>query len=160
MATSSKLWYDKPAALWNQALPLGNGRLGCMIHGRTTTELLSLNEDSIWYGGPQDRVPKNALENLPRLRELVREGQHGEAEKLAGGAFCAEPKGQRHYEPLGSVKIEFGHHGDGAMEYRFIPLSTAAMALGSRRKCWQALLIMSSPYAFEAAARRLSLWSD
>jgi hypothetical protein len=118
MATSSKLWYDKPASLWTQALPLGNGRLGCMIHGRTTTELLCLNEDSIWYGGAQDRVPKHALDNLSKLREFVREGKHGEAEKLAERAFCAESKGQRHYEPLGSVKIEYGHHGDGEREYR------------------------------------------
>jgi hypothetical protein len=118
MATSSKLWYDKPAAFWNQALPLGNGRLGCMVHGRTSTELLCLNEDSIWYGGPQDRVPKHALENLSKLRELVREGNHAEAEQLAERKFCSSPGGQRHYEPLGSVKIEFGHHGDGAMEYR------------------------------------------
>ncbi|KAL2029283.1 hypothetical protein VTO58DRAFT_108475 [Aureobasidium pullulans] len=82
MAQSSKLWYDKPAAEWNGALPIGNGRLGAMIHGRTGTELLCLNEDSVWYGGPQDRVPKDALAHLPKLRELVREGKHAEAEKL------------------------------------------------------------------------------
>jgi len=118
MAQSSKLWYDKPAAEWNEALPIGNGRLGAMIHGRTGTELLCLNEDSVWYGGPQDRVPKDALAHLPKLRELVREGKHAEAEKLADKRFCATPSGQRHYEPLGTVKIEFGHDGDGVSEYR------------------------------------------
>ncbi|OBW64734.1 MAG: Uncharacterized protein AUREO_051980 [Aureobasidium pullulans] len=118
MAQSSKLWYDKPAAEWNEALPIGNGRLGAMIHGRTGTELICLNEDSVWYGGPQDRVPKDALAHLPKLRELVREGKHAEAEKLADRRFCATPSGQRHYEPLGTVKIEFGHDGDGVSEYR------------------------------------------
>ncbi|KAI5203651.1 hypothetical protein E4T39_04136 [Aureobasidium subglaciale] len=118
MAASSKLWYDKPASEWNEALPIGNGRLGCMIHGRTGTELLCLNEDSVWYGGPQDRVPKDALKNLPKLRELVREGRHTEAEKLVDRAFCATPSGQRHYEPLGSVKIEFGHGTDTVTNYR------------------------------------------
>ncbi|KAI4740353.1 hypothetical protein E4T50_09191 [Aureobasidium sp. EXF-12298] len=117
MAASSKLWYDKPASSWNEALPLGNGRLGCMIHGRTSTELICLNEDSVWYGGPQDRVPKDALKDLLKLRELVREGQHGQAKKLAVRAFSASPGGQRHYEPLGNVKIEFGHD-DGVMEYQ------------------------------------------
>jgi hypothetical protein len=116
MAASSKLWYDKPASSWNEALPLGNGRLGCMVHGRTSTELICLNEDSVWYGGPQDRVPKDALKNLPKLRELVREGQHGDAEKLAERAFGASPGVQRHYEPLGNVKTEYGH--DGVMDYR------------------------------------------
>lgn len=118
MAQSSKLWYDKPAAEWNEALPIGNGRLGAMIHGRTGTELLCLNEDSVWYGGPQDRVPKDALAHLPKLRELVREGKHAEAEKLVDMRFCATPSGQRHYEPLGTVKIEFGHDGEGVSEYR------------------------------------------
>ncbi|KAI4763315.1 hypothetical protein E4T52_08045 [Aureobasidium sp. EXF-3400] len=117
MAASSKLWYDEPASSWNGALPLGNGRLGCMVHGRTSTELICLNEDSVWYGGPQDRVPKAALKNLPKMRELVREGQHADAEKLAERAFRASPGSQRHYEPLGNVKIEFGHD-DGVMEYR------------------------------------------
>ena len=118
MAQSSKLWYDKPAAEWNEALPIGNGRLGAMIHGRTGTELICLNEDSVWYGGPQDRVPKDALAHLPKLRELVREGKHAEAEKLVDRRFCATPSGQRHYEPLGTVKIEFGHDGEGVSEYR------------------------------------------
>ncbi|THZ06980.1 hypothetical protein D6C91_10328 [Aureobasidium pullulans] len=118
MAQSSKLWYDKPAAEWNEALPIGNGRLGAMIHGRTGTELLCLNEDSVWYGGPQDRVPKDALAHLPKLRDLVREGKHAEAEKLVDMRFCATPSGQRHYEPLGTVKIEFGHDGEGVSEYR------------------------------------------
>ncbi|KAI5213286.1 hypothetical protein E4T46_04031 [Aureobasidium subglaciale] len=118
MAVSSKLWYDKPASEWNEALPIGNGRLGCMIHGRTGTELLCLNEDSVWYGGPQDRVPKDALRNLPKLRELVREGRHTEAEKLVDRAFCATPSCQRHYEPLGSVKIDFGHKADTVTNYR------------------------------------------
>ncbi|KAK6006565.1 hypothetical protein QM012_006975 [Aureobasidium pullulans] len=118
MAESSKLWYDKPASVWNDALPIGNGRLGCMIHGRTATELLCLNEDSVWYGGPHDRVPQDALKHLSRLRELVREGQHAEAEKLVNRAFCGSPSGQRHFEPLGNVKIEFGHEIDKVKEYR------------------------------------------
>ena len=63
-------------------MPIGNGRLGCMVHGRPGTELLCLNEDSVWYGGPQNRTPKDALKNLPELRKLVRQGRHEEAEKL------------------------------------------------------------------------------
>ncbi|KAI4729181.1 hypothetical protein E4T49_02993 [Aureobasidium sp. EXF-10728] len=118
MAESSRLLYDKPASEWNEALPIGNGRLGCMIHGRTSTELLCLNEDSVWYGGRQDRVPQDASRNLPKLRALVREGRHVEVEKLVNRAFGASPSGQRHYEPLGNVKVEFGHDADKVMDYR------------------------------------------
>ncbi|KAG9635839.1 glycoside hydrolase family 95 protein, partial [Aureobasidium melanogenum] len=118
MTESSKLWYDKPASEWNQALPIGNGRLGCMVHGRTGIELLCLNEDSVWYGGRQNRVPQDALKHLPKLRELVREGHHAQAEKLVNRAFCGSPSGQRHFEPLATVKVAFGHEADKVADYR------------------------------------------
>lgn len=110
------LHYIKPSAEWNQALPVGNGRLGAMVHGRTNTELLQLNEDSVWYGGPQDRTPRDALRNLPLLRQLIREGRHAEAEELVRTAFFAIPASMRHYEPLGNCYIEFGH--EGVSEYQ------------------------------------------
>lgn len=118
MAESSKLWYDKPASNWNEALPVGNGRLGCMVHGRTGTELLCLNEDSVWYGGPQDRMPQDALKHLPSLRQHVREEHHAQAEKLVNRAFCGSPSTQRHFEPLGNVKVELGHDTANVKEYR------------------------------------------
>lgn len=103
------LHYTKPSTEWSQALPIGNGRLGAMVHGRTTTEILQLNEDSVWYGGPQDRTPRDALRNLPLLRQLIRDGQHAEAEELVRTAFFSTPASMRHYEPLGTCYIEFGH---------------------------------------------------
>lgn len=88
-----------------------------MVHGRTTTELLQLNEDSVWYGGAQDRTPPDALKNLPLLRRLIREERHAEAEELVRTAFWASPASMRHYEPLGTCSLEFGHgevsEGDG-----------------------------------------------
>ncbi|KAH8674297.1 Six-hairpin glycosidase-like protein [Xylariales sp. PMI_506] len=103
----SCLHYTSPAAEWTQALPIGNGRLGCMVHGRTATEVLQLNEDSVWYGGPQDRTPRAAAQHLPRLRELIRAGRHREAEQLARDEFFASPSSMRHYEPLGQAYLEF-----------------------------------------------------
>lgn len=109
--THLQLHYSKPSTGWSEALPVGNGRLGAMVHGRTTTELLQLNEDSVWYGGPQDRTPRDALQNLPLLRQLIREGRHAEAEELVQTAFFASPASMRHYEPLGTCTIDF-QHGD------------------------------------------------
>lgn len=110
------LHYTQPSKQWTEALPVGNGRLGAMVHGRTTTELLQLNEDSVWYGGPQDRTPRDAYRNLALLRQLIREGRHAEAEELVRTAFFASPASMRHYEPLGNCYLEFGH--EHTSEYR------------------------------------------
>lgn len=119
------LHYIRPATQWSEALPVGNGRLGAMVHGRTTTEILQLNEDSVWYGGPQDRTPRDAFRNLPLLRHLIREGRHAEAEELVRHAFFATPASMRHYEPLGTCTIDFDH-GESVSAYRrWLDLSQA-----------------------------------
>lgn len=118
------LHYTQPSKLWSEALPVGNGRLGAMVHGRTTTELLQLNEDSVWYGGPQDRTPRDAYRNLPLLRQLIREGRHAEAEELVRTAFFASPASMRHYEPLGNCYLDFGHEnisGYRSACYKLVP---------------------------------------
>ncbi|KAF4839137.1 Alpha-L-fucosidase 2 [Colletotrichum tropicale] len=120
------LHYASPASEWSEALPIGNGRLGAMVHGRTQTELLQLNEDSVWYGGPQDRTPKDALRHLPKLRQLIRDEKHAEAESLVREAFFATPASMRHYEPLGTCTIEFGHAVEDVTDYRrYLCLETA-----------------------------------
>ncbi|CAN8097121.1 unnamed protein product [Discula destructiva] len=103
------LHYTKPSTEWSEALPIGNGRLGAMVHGRTTREVLQLNEDSVWYGGSQDRTPRDALKNLALLRQLIRDGRHVQAEELVRTAFFSTPASMRHYEPLGTCCIDFGH---------------------------------------------------
>ncbi|WYZ40945.1 hypothetical protein EsH8_IV_001286 [Colletotrichum jinshuiense] len=123
---SSRLHYQSPASEWSEALPIGNGRLGAMIYGRTLTELIQLNEDSVWYGGPQDRTPKDALRHLPILRQLIRDEKHAEAESLVREAFFATPASMRHYEPLGTCTIEFGHAAEDVTDYRrYLCLDTA-----------------------------------
>ena len=68
----SRLWYRQPAGFWEweEALPVGNGRLGGMVYGRTDYERIQLNEESIWYGKPLDRNNPDALGNLEKIREL------------------------------------------------------------------------------------------
>src|SRR5690606_25030733 len=82
--TDLKLWYDAPASNWNEALPIGNGRLGAMIFGNPTTERLQLNEETVWAGEPGNNLPKtNFYEALPQIRQLIFEGKYKEAENLA-----------------------------------------------------------------------------
>ncbi|KAI5465408.1 alpha-L-fucosidase [Mariannaea sp. PMI_226] len=103
------LHYSAPATEWAQALPIGNGRLGSMIHGDPDMEVWKLNENSVWYGGPQDRTPRDALKQLDALRQLVRDEKHAQAESLMRSAFFSMPATMRHYEPLGSCCIHFEH---------------------------------------------------
>ena len=101
-----QLWYRQPASEWNEALPLGNGRIGAMVHGGTMVERIAMNEDSLWYGGFRDRVNPDAKAAMPRVRQLLREGKYAEASWLADETLTALPQGQRHYEPLCDVILQ------------------------------------------------------
>ncbi|TPX11689.1 uncharacterized protein E0L32_007668 [Thyridium curvatum] len=106
------LYYDSPADLWEDALPIGNGRLGAMVRGTTDVERLWVNEDSVWYGGPQNRVNPAARESLPAIRKLIDENRIVEAEQLVRKTFTGMPQSLRHYEPMGDVYLTFGHGTD------------------------------------------------
>jgi len=81
---SLKLWYNKPAAAWTEAIPVGNGRLGGMVFGNVTDELIQLNESSLWSGGPYNDTPNtNAAKYLPLVREaLLKEENYTKAADL------------------------------------------------------------------------------
>ena len=110
--------FDAPAKCWEEALPVGNGRLGGMVFGLPYTERIQLNEDSVWFGGPQNRNNPSALENLPKIRSLIMEGRIREAQELCTFALSGLPEEQRHYEPLGNLYIEFDGTEMDYSEYR------------------------------------------
>nr|MCR5329875.1 glycoside hydrolase family 95 protein [Lachnospiraceae bacterium] len=105
--TGNTISFDAPAADWNEALPIGNGTLGAMVYSTPYTELLQLNEDSVWFGGPIDRNNPSALENLPKIRQLILEGKISAAQELCALALSGCPDMQRHYEALGNLYIHF-----------------------------------------------------
>ncbi len=100
------LWYDAPAKDWNHALPLGSGRMGAMIFGGTALERISLNEDTVWYGGFRSRVNPDAKKYLPKVRRLLAEDRIQEAQMLAEEALTATPDGERHYEVLCDLLLQ------------------------------------------------------
>lgn len=102
-----KIEFTEPAKIWEEALPIGNGRLGGMVYGYPCTERIQLNEDSVWFGGPQNRMNPSAKEQLPKIRELIFAGKIKEAQELAAFSLAGTPEEQRHYEPLGNLYIEF-----------------------------------------------------
>src|SRR5215212_6990685 len=72
--TNEKLWYKKPATIWTEALPVGNGRLGAMVFGRTNEELIQLNESSLWAGGPVPQsINPEAAQYLSQIRKVLME---------------------------------------------------------------------------------------
>ena len=101
-----KLWYREPAKEWEEALPLGNGRLGAMVFGGVEKEVIQVNEESIWYGGKRERLNPDAKENLPKIRQYIREGQIQKAHELLSLAFTSCPQGERMYQTLGEISIE------------------------------------------------------
>lgn len=119
-----KLWYDKPARQWVEALPLGNGAMGAMVFGEIGQELIQLNEATLWSGGPRkDQVNPGAYENLAPLREALFQGDIPTAT-----AFCRKMQGNytESFLPMGDLHIEQSLYGANAKEYyRDLNLQTA-----------------------------------
>jgi len=100
------LWYRQPAKVWEEALPIGNGRLGAMVFGGLERERLQLNEDTLWDGYPRDTTNPAALRALPDVRRLLFEGKNREATELAGRTMMGIPAGVKSYQPLGDLYVE------------------------------------------------------
>ena len=128
MNPSQTIWFDQPAADWNEALPVGNGRLGGMVYGTPYTECIQLNEDSVWHGGFMDRNNPDALKHLPEIRRLIFEGRIREAQELCYFALVGTPEEMRHYEPLGNLYLLFDGGQDEISGYRrSLDLETATV---------------------------------
>jgi alpha-L-fucosidase 2 len=130
-----RLWYRQPARTWVEALPLGNGRLGAMVFGDPADERIQLNENTLWSGGPQDADRPEALEALPRIRELLFAGRYSEAQTLADRTLIAKGPGSGRgrgadvaygsYQTLGDLHLAFGRHGETGGYLRELDLDTA-----------------------------------
>jgi alpha-L-fucosidase 2 len=119
------LWYDKPAARWVEALPVGNGRLGAMIFGGVAQERLQLNEGALWAGGPYDPVNPEAKAALPEVRQLVNEGKYREAARLISSKVMAKPLGQMPYQTVGDLLLAFSGATNAENYRRELSLDTA-----------------------------------
>ena len=111
------LWYAQPAKVWNDALPIGNGRLGAMVFGGISDERIQFNEDTLWTGRPHDYVRAGAREQLPEIRRLLAEGKSKDAALLAREKFLSDPVRQKAYQPFGDLRLHFTGH-DNAVDYR------------------------------------------
>ena len=110
------LRYRTPASAWQDAMPLGNGRLGAMVYGHTGLERIQLNDDSLWYGAPMDRNNASLKEKLPEIRRLIFSGDIHRAEELIMQYMAGTPGCMRHYSTLGHA--EPGAEPASAVLYR------------------------------------------
>ncbi len=124
-AAGYKLWYDKPASVWTEALPLGNGRLGAMVYGTPSVEQIQLNEETIWAGRPNNNANPEALQYIPKVRELVFAGKYLEAQTLATEKVMANTNSGMPYQTFGDLRIAFPGHSRYTDYYRELSLDSA-----------------------------------
>lgn len=102
------LWYNnKPSAVWNEALPIGNGYLGGLVYGKLQDEKISLNETSFWSGSPHDYDNPNAGQYYKQIQDLVFARKFKEAEQMIDKNFHGKPVAQQAYQPLGDLRMLF-----------------------------------------------------
>ncbi|HPR33990.1 MAG TPA: glycoside hydrolase family 95 protein [Prolixibacteraceae bacterium] len=119
-----KIWYDKPATVWNEALPIGNGRLGAMVYGDPVQEKIQLNEETFWSGGPSRNDNPNAVQALPEIRRLIFEGKYREAETKINENMMTPLNGSM-YQVAGTLDLMFPGHEDYTAYSRELDLSRA-----------------------------------
>ena len=118
------LWYRQPAEEWNEALPVGNGRLGAMVFGGVDREHIQLNEETLWDGGPRDTNNPEALEALPVVQRLLFEGKNAEATEMASKKMMGVPHRIKSYQSLGDLILEFPDAAESTDYRRELDLDT------------------------------------
>ena len=117
-----KLWYDKPAQYWVEALPIGNGFMGAMLFGGTGTELIQLNHTTFWSGAPKDGSNPDAVKHIPQIKNLMAAGKYAEAEEMTKriqGPFTQA------FQPLGDLSLVFDDSTNVQDYYRDLNISNA-----------------------------------
>lgn len=114
---STYLWYASPATKWDEALPVGNGRLGAMVFGTVAEERIQLNEDTYWSGGPYSTVVPGGHKFLAEIQRLVFADKNFEAHDLFGRKLMGYPVEQQKYQSFANLHL-FMAHGSQAADYR------------------------------------------
>ena len=119
--SSDTLWYDKPADKWTNALPIGNGSFGAMIYGQPFDELIKLNHDTFWRGGPSNWNNYEAVDFFPKVKKALKESNHDLADSLSR---LMQGKDTEPYQPLADLKLSFPE-GEVSNYRRELDLNTA-----------------------------------
>ncbi|MEN4761796.1 glycoside hydrolase family 95 protein [Chryseobacterium sp. C39-AII1] len=133
-----KLTYDKPAQNWNEALPIGNGRLGAMVFGGAAQEHLQLNEETIWAGEPGNNVPKNTFDSIQKIRKLLNDGQFQEAQNVSNRTYPRKATKDLNYgmpyQTMGDLFIDFKGHENFSHYQRTLDIENAVSTVSYKVK--------------------------
>lgn len=119
------LHYTHPADKWENALPVGNGRLGAMVFGKTDEEQIQINEETYWSGGPYATTAKGGFKALPEIRQAIFDGQLIRAHRLFGRHLMGYPVEQQKYQSFGNLLLKFDASGEVKDYRRELDLDTA-----------------------------------
>lgn len=120
-----RLWYDHPARAWEEALPVGNGRLGAMVYGDPCRETIQLNEITVWGGQPHRNDNPDARESLPEVRKLIFNGKFKEAQDLVNQKFISRTSHGMPYQTVGELRLVFPGHEGYSDYYRELDIERA-----------------------------------
>lgn len=120
-----KLWYDKPAGNWNEALPIGNGRIAAMIFGNPAKEKLQLNESSFWAGGPSRNDNPDGLKGLDSIRTYIFKGEYAKANELSNKYLTAKKLHGSKFQVIGNLNLNFSDNDNYTDYYRELDLERA-----------------------------------
>ena len=118
------LWYESPAKTWEEALPVGNGRLGSMVFGKHSEERIQLNEETYWSGGPYSTVVKGGHKALPEIQRMIFGGNPIGAHKLFGRELMGYPVEQQKYQSIGNLHLFFENEKEVTGYKRWLDLET------------------------------------
>jgi alpha-L-fucosidase 2 len=137
------LWYSAPAKKWDDALPVGNGRLGAMVFGKNGEERIQLNEETYWSGGPYSTVVKGGAKVLPEIQKKVFEEKYLAAHNLFGRQLMGYPVEQMKYQCLANLHLFFNNQDSVTNYKRWLDLengisgvSYSADGVNYQREVW------------------------
>lgn len=148
------LWYTKPATRWEQALAVGNGRLGAMVFGGVDKETLQLNEITVWSGRLEEAADRvDAHTRLPEIRTLISDGKYTEATKRMAAHMTAANGGwygkgsYGSYQTLGNLDLTFTHAGKPSKYRRWLDIAEAVAGVSYEAddKTWTREVFSSAP---------------
>lgn len=142
---STTIFFKKPAAFYQEALPLGNGQLGALISGNPNHDKITLNEKSLWSGGVQDADNADAHKSLKKIQQLLLDGKNKDAQAMLQKEFVAKGQGSAYgsgskaaygsYETMGELSIKWKDTSAAYSNYsRILDLSTATATTRWNRK--------------------------
>ena len=124
-----ELWYKQPAIIWEEALPIGNGRLGAMVFGGVNDETIQLNEETVWAGEPGNNILPSIKDELPAIRKLIFGGNYAEAQAIANEHLPRRAGDNNNYgmcyQPVGNLKIAFQNESAVTNYSRYLDIANA-----------------------------------